>query len=277
MALITLTTDFGLKDHSVGAVKGLIYNMLPKAKIVDITHLVTPFGFTQAAYILKNAYKNFPKETIHIIGVDSEFSIKNKHLVVKLNGHFFICADNGIISMVASEIKPEKIIEINSFDEKKTSFAVLDIFVKTAYRIAQGEKLHNIGKELTNYKKLTEIQPKINSEKTLIKGEVIYIDNYGNVISNISKSLFESTIKKRNFEIIVRNYTFSKVHNQYNDIVDFSSEESNTYDATKLALFNSANLLEIAVYRSDLKNVGGASTLLGLGYRDTICVEVKEN
>lgn len=277
MALITLTTDFGLKDYSAGAVKGLIYKMLPKATVVDITHLITPFGLTQAAYILKNAYKNFPKGTIHIIGVDSEFSIRNKHLIVKLNGHFFICANNGIISMVASETKPEKIIEINNSDKSKTSFPALDIFVKTAYQIAKGKELHDIGKELTSYKKLTEIQPKINSKETLIKGEVIYTDNYGNVISNISKSLFENTVKGREFEIIARNYTFSKVHNQYNNIVDFSSEESNTYDATKLALFNSANLLEIAVYRSDLKNVGGASTLLGLGYRDTICVEIKEN
>ena len=110
MSIITLTTDFGTKDHFVGAIKGTIYSELPNARIVDISHQISPFNITETAYILKNAYKSFPEGSIHIIGVDSELSIENKHIALYLDNHYFICPDNGVISLLASEIKPEKIV-----------------------------------------------------------------------------------------------------------------------------------------------------------------------
>ena len=116
MSLITLTTDFGTKDHFVGAVKGAIYSEFPDMKIVDISHEISPFNITQTAYILKNAYKSFPEGTVHIIGVDSEINKENKHIALKIDNHYFICADNGVISLIASDIKPEKIVEINIHD-----------------------------------------------------------------------------------------------------------------------------------------------------------------
>lgn len=273
MAFITLTTDFGTKDHFAGTVKGAIYSELPEARIVDITHEISPFNITETAYIVKNAYKSFPKGTIHIIGVDSELSVQNKHLAILLDDHYFICPDNGVISMIASEINPTQIVEINIHNHVESSFPVLDVFVKIASFIAKGGKLPVIGKETVSYKKLIEIQPKINQDKNIIKGGVIYIDNYGNVISNISKKLFSDIGKDRAFTITARRYTFSEVHSQYNEVVNFNSEDIRIYDGKKLALFNSANFLEIAIYRSNLKTVGGASTLLGLKYRDTITVE----
>ncbi len=276
MSLITLTTDFGLKDHFVGAVKGEIYSELPEARIVDITHHITPFNITETAYILKNAYKSFPKGTIHIIGVDSELSIQNKHIALALDGHYFICPDNGVICMIASEVQPTKIVEINIHNHIETSFPVLDVFVKVATFIARGGKLDVIGKEIKSHKKLVEIQPKVNQDRNLIVGGVIYIDNYGNVISNISKKAFEDIGKGRDFTVTARRYTFKKIFNKYNEIVDFSSEDVRQYDGNKLALFNTAGYLEIAVYRSNLKTVGGASSLLGLNYRDTITVAFHE-
>jgi len=90
MAIITLTTDFGEKDPFAGAVKGAIYNEMPDMRIVDITHSISPFHIPEAAYIIKNAYKSFPEGTIHIIGVDAELTPENKHLALKLDGHFFI-------------------------------------------------------------------------------------------------------------------------------------------------------------------------------------------
>ena len=132
MPLITLTTDFGTKDHFVGAVKGAIYSSISDAKIVDISHRISPFNITETAYILKNAYKNFPPGTIHIVGVDSELSDDNKHIAMLLNGHYFVCPDNGLISLIASEINPSKIVEINIHDRLETSFSVLDVFVQVA-------------------------------------------------------------------------------------------------------------------------------------------------
>ncbi|GFD76648.1 MULTISPECIES: SAM hydrolase/SAM-dependent halogenase family protein [Tenacibaculum] len=273
MSLITLTTDFGTKDHFVGAVKGAIYSELPDAKIVDITHEISPFNITETAYILKNAYKSFPDKTIHVIGVDSELSVDNKHIALELDNHYFICPDNGLISMIASEIKPTKIFEINIHDRIESSFPVLDVFVQVASHIARGGSLSVIGREVDTYKKIVEIKPKVNEQQTIIAGGVIYIDNYGNVITNISKKQFNTIGKGRDYKVTARRYTFSKIYSRYNEIVDFTVTDKRQYDGEKLAIFNSAGFLEIAIYRSNLETVGGASTLLGLEYRDTITVE----
>ncbi|MFT6066586.1 MAG: S-adenosylmethionine hydrolase [Polaribacter sp.] len=272
MSFITLTTDFGTKDHFVGAVKGAIYSELADAKIVDITHEISPFNITETAYILKNSYKSFPPGTIHIVGVDSELSSKNKHIAIELDSHFFVCPDNGLISMIASEINPTKIVEINIHDRIESSFPVLDVFVKVACFIARGGNLTVIGKETKEYKKLIEIQPKVNQAQNQIIGGVLYIDNYGNLISNISKKMFQDVGKGRTFKITASRYSFEKIYNKYNEITGNNDQESRQFDGNRLAIFNSAAYLEIAVYRSNLKSVGGACTLLGLEYRDPIII-----
>ena len=273
MSFITLTTDFGTKDHFVGAVKGAIYSELPDAKIIDITHEISPFNITETSYILKNSYKSFPKGTIHIIGVDSELSIENKHIAVLLDEHYFICPDNGVIAMIASEINPTKIVEINIHDRVESTFPVLDVFVQVACFLARGGNLGVIGKEIRTYKKTFEIQPKVNQTHTVIIGGVIYIDNYGNVITNITRNIFNDIGKGRKFVITAKRYTLKTIVNKYNDVVDFNSEHIQEYDGTKLAIFNAGGFLEIAIYKSNLDTVGGASSLLGLRYRDTITIE----
>jgi hypothetical protein len=273
MSFITLTSDFGTKDHFVGAVKGAIYSELADAKIIDITHEISPFNITETAYILKNSYKSFPKGTIHIVGVDSELSAENKHIAIELDDHFFVCADNGIISMIASEIKPTKIVEINIHDRIESSFPVLDVFVQVACFIARGGNLTVIGKEIKEFKKLIEIQPKVNQLQTQIIGGVVYIDNYGNVISNISKKMFNDIGKGRPYSIKASRYSFTKIFKKYNEITGNNAQDARQFDGNKLAIFNSAGFLEIAIYRSNLNTVGGASSLLGLVYRDPIIIE----
>ncbi len=273
MPIITLTTDFGTKDHFVGSIKGAIYKELIDARIVDISHQITPFSITEAAYIVRNSYQNFPDGTIHIIGVDSEVSVENKPIAIKLENQYFICCDNGIISMITNEIKPEKVVEITIQNPLENKFTVLDIFVKVACHIVRGGMLDVIGKQIYEVKKLYEIQPQVNAEKNKIVGSVVYIDNFGNVISNISKQIFNTVGKGREFELVARNHTFKKIYKKYNEIVDYSLEkEKRQDDGKRLALFNSANFLEISMYRSNLKTVGGASSLLGLNYRDSITV-----
>lgn len=274
MPLITLTTDFGTKDHFVGAVKGAIYSTIPQARIVDISHGISPFNITETAYILKNAYKNFPEGTIHIVGVDSELHEENKHIALLLNGHYFVCPDNGLISMVASEINPAKIVEINIHDRLESSFSVLDVFVQVAAHIARGGTLEVIGKPMASVKKLFELQPQVFPEQNKIIGNIIYIDNYGNVVSNITEKLFKEIAKGRPYTVQASRYTFTKINQKYSDIVDFSLEPiQRQSDGNKLAIFNSAGFLEIAIYKSNLTTVGGASSLLGLDYRDRITVE----
>ncbi len=276
MPIITLTTDFGTKDHFVGAVKGAIYSELRDVKIVDISHQISPFSINEAAYVLKNAYQNFPDGTIHIIGVDSEISNENKPIAIQLEKQFFICCDNGILSMITNEINPEKQVEITIQESNESKVAILDIFIKVACHIARGGMLEVIGKKIDDIKKLYEIQPLVNTEQNQIVGTIIYIDNFGNVISNITKNIFNTVGKGREFEIIARNYNFTKVYKKYNEIVDFNIPvDKRQDDGKRLAIFNSANYLEISLYRSNLNTVGGASSLLGLKYRDNITVRFK--
>ncbi len=274
MPIITLTTDFGTKDHFVGAVKGAIYSELKTVTIVDISHQIDAFNSAQTAYVINNSYKSFPEGTIHIIGVDSELNLENKHIALLLDKHYFICPDNGIVSMIAAKIKPEKIVEITIHNTLPTSFPVLDVFVKVACHIARGGTLEVIGKPVKSIKKTVELSPLINKDNNEIKGHIIYIDNYGNLVTNITKKHIESIGKDRPFEISARGYTFTKIFSKYSDIVDFSiPKEQRQDDGKKLALYNSCDFLEIAIYRSNLKTVGGAAGLLGLKYRDGISIK----
>lgn len=273
MAIITLTTDFGEKDHFVGAVKGSIYSELNDVRIVDISHSISPFHITEASYIIKNAYKCFPKGTIHIIGIDSELTPENIHLAVLLDGHYFICANNGLLSLIASEIKPEKIVDINLPKIVESNFPVLEAFVRVACHLARGGTLEVIGKSIENIKYLKEIEPFLNSEKKQIKGHVLYIDNYGNIVTNISRKLFDSAGKGKKFVLNARSARFQEIFETYSDAINFKIEkEKREEDGKKLAIFNSAGFIELAIYKSNPHTVGSASTLFGLELRDTITI-----
>ena len=276
MPIITLTTDFGIKDHFIANIKGAILTELPQVNIVDISHQISPFNILEAAYIVQNSFKSFPTGTIHIIGVDSELNPENKHLVVKFEGQYFICADNGIMSMACLNIEPENIFEINIHDKLISNFSVLDVFVKVACHISRGGKLEVIGKSIDKIKSVKNLTPFINESKNQIIGNVIYIDNYGNVITNITKPFFREISKSREFEISVRSYKFKKIHSKYSDIVNFSIDESKrNNDGQALAIFNSSLNLEIAIYKSNPVNFGTAASLMGLNVLDTVTVNFK--
>lgn len=277
MPIITLTTDFGYKDPSVGAIKGRIYSELENIILVDITHSISPFDLHETAYVLKNAYRNFPKGTIHIIGVDSCLTPETKHIAVQLNGHFFIGADNGVISLIASNIKPEATYEINLPDIYEANFPALDIFVKVACHLARGGVLGIIGNQLPAYKELRKTEPIIQNQGKIIMGNVIYIDNYGNVVTNITKELFTNVRKGREFTIKAKRITFNKIVHKYSEAINFFVERNKREeDGKKIALFNSSGYLELAIYKSNPKTVGAASTLFGLKYMDTISVTFEE-
>ena len=140
------------------------------------------------------------------------------------------------------------------------------------YEITSGTILFE-GKEIQEFKKLIEIQPQVNQAQNQIIGGVLYIDNYGNVITNVSKKMFENIGKGRAFTISARRYSFSRIFSKYNEVAGNSPHDSRQFDGHKLAIFNTAGYLEIAIYRSNLGTVGGASTLLGLHYRDAITID----
>jgi len=274
MSIITLTTDFGLKDHSVATVKGAILNILPQARIVDISHLIAPFNIIEAAYIIRNAYKSFPKGSIHIIGVDAEHTPENKHLALELDDHYFVCADNGIMSLVASQIKPKQIVEIDIHESLQTSFTLLDVFVYVATHLAKGGKLDVIGRRTGDIKQLKYIQPQVSDQQDQIIGHVIYIDNFGNLVTNVTRQLFDSLQNDRKFTITARNIEFSRLYKSYSDAIDFTQEaEDRQSSGKKIALFNSADFIELSLYKSNPQKSGGASSLFGIELMDTINIK----
>lgn len=272
MSIITLTTDFGLKDHFVGALKGKIISEFPEVQIIDISHTISSFNTAEASYIIRASYNSFPKGTVHLIGVDAEWSLENQHIAMQWNDHYFICADNGILSMLTSKIMPQKIVSINIHDHLSKGATDMEVFVTVACHIAKGGLLNVIGKEITLIKDITELRAIVNDNHNSIKGHIIYIDHFGNVVSNISKKLFFDVRKEREYEVIFKSNTLKTILPSYSSIAISDKYPLKNYEGEKLAIFNEAGFLEIAIFRSNPHTVGSASSLLGLYYRDVITV-----
>tara|TARA_Y100000768_G_C23875721_1_gene632668 strand:+ start:213 stop:1043 length:831 start_codon:yes stop_codon:yes gene_type:complete len=274
MAIVTLTTDFGHKDYSVSVIKAALIQKITKVKIIDISHQISPYNLSETAYILKNAFRSFPEGTIHIIGVESEWTPENIHLVMEFEGHYFIGADNGILSLIKEDFKAKKIVKVNIHQNVVTAFPVLDVFIHVAAHIARRGSLEVIGKPISKIKELTNINPVINQERNQILGTVIYIDNYGNLITNIKKILFNEIGKSRSFTIFARSVKFKKIYKSYSEAIDFTIPKGKREeDGKKIALFNKAEHLELAVYKSNPLTIGGAGSLFGLSYRDPVTVQ----
>jgi len=273
MSIITLTTDYGLKDHFVGALKGKILSEYPEATIIDISHDIDPFNTVEASYIIGASYASFPKGTVHLIGVDLEFNKQNQHIVMQWNDHYFIAADNGILSMLSQKIVPQKIVAINIHDRLPNDASDLDVFVKVACHIAKGGLLNIIGKELKNIKQVVDLQAVIANDGNSLKGYVIYIDHFGNVVTNISKKQFLEVAKGRPYEIVMRTKNIKTILPNYSAIASSEKYEIKNYEGEKLAIFNEAGFLEIAIFRSNPSKVGSANSLLGLNYRDVINIK----
>mgnify|MGYP000721672365 CR=1 FL=1 len=283
MSIITLTTDYGLKDHFVGALKGKILSEFIDAKIVDISHNIDPFNIFEASYIIGASYLNFPKGTVHLIGVDSELNKENQHIAIEWNDHFFVCADNGILSLLLQRITPQKMVSINIHDRLPDTSTDLDVFVMVACHLAKGGLLNVIGKEISTIKTITDLKPIVAPDQKSIKGFVIYIDNFGNVITNITKKMFLEVAKARPYQIPLlqkinqkKSSSIKNIWAKYSDIAIDGKYEIKNYEGSKLAIFNEAGFLEIAIFRSNPMNVGSATSLLGLGYRDVVTIIFNE-
>ena len=273
MSIITLTTDYGNKDYSVSELKAKIYNEISDVRIVDVSHNISPFNLTEAAYIIKSAYRHFPKESIHIIGIESELTPENAHIAMKFDNNYFIGADNGIFSMIIDDFKADSIVEINIHKNYNNTITANDVFVKVATHISRDGKLEVIGKKIDSIKEIKDIKPVISNDNNQIIGSVIYIDNYGNVVTNITEKIFNEISKSRAFTIYARNVKFDKIFNNYSDAIDYTiPKEKREEDGKKIALFNNLGYLELSIYKSNPSTVGSASTLFGLGYRDQISI-----
>jgi S-adenosylmethionine hydrolase len=256
MAIITLTTDLGDKDIYQAALKGSILKLLPAVNIVDITNSVAAFNVQQAAFILKNSFYYFPEDTVHLIGIDTVYSGNTRYLAIRYKNHYFVGSDNGIFSLMF-DTDPDEIVEINIMQDLKfLHFPLADIFVKAACHLASGGKISEIGLPVSGVEKKMNLQPVV--EKNLLKGAVIYIDSFQNVITNITKEFFNKVQQGRRFTLsFKRNETINHLSWHYNEVPE----------GEKLCLFGISDHLEIAI------NKGNASGLLGLNLGDSVIID----
>jgi S-adenosylmethionine hydrolase len=247
LSLITLTTDIGQQDFLVGAIKGQLMQHTQEFSIVDISHSLSPFNYPQAAYVCRNAINNFATGTFHLVMVNL-FDEKPDHLLLaEHNGNFIGCADNGLLTMILEEV-PQKVVALplDKAQPKNTIYCT-QVFANAFAAINSGKQLEEIGDASVSIQVKNPLRPMLGNN--WIEGQIIFIDNFENVIVNISKDDFEEQRKGRSFKIVFkRDEIIERISDTYADV----------NEGEKLALFNSAGYLEIAI------NKGNAAGLFGL-------------
>ena len=247
MPLLTLTSDIGQQDFLIGAVKGQLLQINQQFSLVDISHNLSPFNYPQAAYVCRNAIKNFPLGTFHLILVNL-FDERPEHmLLAEHNGHFIGCADNGLLTMILEEVPQKTVALALDKNQQKNTLYCTSVFAHAFNELHTGKNIEDIGDAGISIHVKNPLRPMLGSD--YIEGQIIFIDNFENVIVNIHRDEFEEQRKGRSFKIVFKR----------DEVIDRISETyADVNEGEKLALFNSAGYLEIAI------NKGNAAGLLGL-------------
>lgn len=252
MPVITLTTEWRPDDIFHGIIKGKLCTLCPGATIIDNAASVPVLNISHASFVIRNTYNNYPPGTIHIICVHSEAVRDKGYLVVKARDHYFIGTDNGIFNLILNS-EPDEIIRITCKDINDE----LDVFARAAADIISGKKLSEIGKPDKN---ITERVPlRATIDKDVIIGSIIFIDSYGNAISNITREIFYRVFEGKKYRILIqsnKNHT-EQILRKYSDVPV----------GELLARFNSLDLLEIAI------NGANVAELLSLSVGTSVRVD----
>ena len=264
MALITLTTDFGLDNWFSGAMKGVIKNICPAVPIVDISHCIRRFNVYAGAFTLKNSYCFFPDRTIHVVVVDPGVGSDRRAILVKTEKYYFIAPDNAVLSYALEQENVEKIISIENekyfLSPVSSTFHGRDIFAPVAAYLAAGVAIDEFGPEVHEIKQLARSVPHPLSARELL-GHILYVDNFGNCITNISRHCFEKLLSESTtgaFKIAVRDREITKISTSYSD---GRSDEP-------VVVVGSSDYLEIAL------NQGSAAETVGLNEGMEIIIKV---
>lgn len=263
MPLISLSSDYGNKDPYRAIVLGVLADLAPQLRVVELSHEISPGNLPEAAFIIGHAYGAFPKGSVHLI-LNQELGGSGQFLAMELNGHFFIAADNGILSLLQGAKKAKAIHRIELTEQEGSFFPGRDFLAKAAVHLAQGGAMSLLGKPVQSIKASRAPQPQVDRERRRINGHIIYIDHYGNLITNIGEQLIQEAQTGANFQInLPRNRALSSIAKSYGD---------KGQDGV-LALINSLGLLEIAFGGAVSKDYNGANTLLGLKLMDEISID----
>lgn len=250
MPILTLTTDIGQRDFLVGAIKGQFVNLLPTLTICDITHYLSQTNYPQAAYICNNAFAYYPKGTFHLVIANLYESPVKYLLISEHNGQFIICPDNGLLTMITGA-KPAAIASI-TVSKQGTLLEITQLVAEGVARVIQSNDLFAAGNAVENIVEKYPLRATLGPD--WMEGQILFIDNFENVVINITREEFAERRKGRDFKIVFkRNETIDQISDNYTAVPE----------SEKLAWFNSAGYLEIA-----LRN-GNMAGLFGLqGYND---------
>jgi len=201
--VITLLTDFGTQDHYVASMKGVILKINPECHLVDITHQVNPQDIEEGAFILANAYSYFPKGTIHLCVVDPGVGGSRKPILLVTQNYFFVGPDNGLFTLVAQREKGKQVVVLTNkkyfLSKVSTTFHGRDLFAPVAAHLSLGLKPKAFGYEMSSLKEIGFRKPVVKDGRLL--GEILHIDAFGNVVSNIDEVRLSRFVQGRPFVI----------------------------------------------------------------------------
>ena len=263
--VITLTTDFGSNDHFVGAMKGVILDIVPEAQIVDICHAVQAFDVLDGALAISQAYSYFPNRTVHVVVVDPGVGTARRPIVASSDRYHFVAPDNGVLSLVYAREPRMHVRHITSehyfLQPVSNTFHARDIFSPVAAYLAKEVDSLKFGDEVEDYVRFSAPKPKAVDENRL-RGVVLKVDRFGNLITNITPQdaplLFGAPPK--GFKIVVGNREITEIRNAY----------AEGAPGEVVGILGSMGFLEIAANR------GAAAQLTGAGKGSDVTVILGE-
>jgi S-adenosyl-L-methionine hydrolase (adenosine-forming) len=250
MRIITLTTDFGQQDYYTGALKGALLKACGDVHLIDITHQIKPFDIVQASLVLQNCWREYPEGTLHLAGVNCVYAAGFRFVAVTRGGHWFMAPDNGMLTLLFEDLQPH---EVRLLPEAGGHFAVKKVFAEAAVHWMQEEPFDTLGQPAGPLLQRLNWKPVVKPDT--IRGAVLHVDHFDNVMVNVRRETFESVGKGRSFSLYFK---------RNDPITQLSANYCDVPQGEPLCLFNSAGYLEIAV------NMGKAATLLSLKAEDVI-------
>lgn len=245
MALITLTTEWKEDDFFHGILRGKLSTSCPEAIVINNACCIPPLNIMHGAFVIRNTFRHYPEGTIHLIFVSSEGSGDQPHLLVNAHGHYFIGADNGIFNLILNS-EPDLVISLDNEDDADD----ITLFVRAAAAIIAGVPPEKIGRRVKGVAELVPLRATI--DRDVIIGSVIFINSYGNAITNITREIFARVFDAREFRILIKSnkYYTEKISRLYSD----------EPVGELVTRFNTLDLLEIAINGADLCQLFGIET-----------------
>lgn len=243
MPVVTLISDLGINDYHLPAVKGYLLSKIPGVSIVDIAHNIKPYHYIQAAFVLKHCYRDFPKGTIHVVGVEGDFTRKNEFIAVGVEGHIFISKNTGFISLVTS-VPPTWCYLLKIDSKKDLKFPMKLILAKAAGQLLGGKKPETLGSPFNDIIERRNLEPVVSTDS--ITGTIVMTNSYGNVVTNIHRKDFEGFKE------------FSKCRVQYNKLDHFDRIYNSFHDVPEgvaACFFGHHGLLELGIHGGNGKGL----------------------